>query len=208
MDVRKLIDPLLVLILIVTIGYLILAGDRENGTVVSAASASETPVRLVSVTTIPTRTSTPTDVPTATLIPASVTVPTKTVTPHPTSLPTSTATITPTASLTPTKAPTQSAVEQEINDGIARGNQIVQAIESYHNSQGQYPSTLDALIPAYLSGIPLTETDRPFFYRLFDGSSPMASEVYWLAFRLDSRDHVTCTYLRRLDYWDCNFASP
>ena len=197
------------LILVVTIGYLILTGDGENGADASAAStASGTSVRPVSVTVLPTRTSAPTDVPTSTLIPASVTVPTKTVTPRPTLPPTSTATITPTASPAPTKAPTGSALDKEIADGITRGNRIVQAIEAYHNAQGQYPPALVSLVPTYLSGIPLTEKDRPFFYRLFDGNGPLASEVYWLAFRVESRDHVTCTYMRRLDYWDCNFASP
>jgi hypothetical protein len=64
------------------------------------------------------------------------------------------------------------------------------------------------LVPDYLSAIPLTETGRPFFYRLFGGTGPMAPEVYWLAFKVESKDHVTCTYMRRLDYWDCNFESP
>lgn len=204
---RKLIDPLLVLILTVTVGYLVLVANRE-GPGSDSAAATPSQASASSATILPTRTSVPTDVPTATLIPASVTAPTKTATPRPTRPPTATATITPTASSIPTRAPTESALEREIADGIARGNRIVQAIEAYHTAQGQYPPSLDALVPAYLSGIPLTEMDRPFFYRLFDGSSPLASEVYWLAFRVESRDHVTCTYMRRLDYWDCNFASP
>jgi hypothetical protein len=36
----------------------------------------------------------------------------------------------------------------------------------------------------------------------------MAAEVYWLAFKVASQDHLVCTYYRRLAYWDCNYESP
>ncbi|HEX2698360.1 MAG TPA: hypothetical protein VHM28_11690, partial [Anaerolineales bacterium] len=151
-------------------------------------------------------TPTPTLVLTPTLLPASVTVPTKT------SLPTVTPTLPPTATpismATATVRVTESAADHEINKGIQMGNQIVKAIEAYHTDMGFYPSDLTALMPHYLSIVPITEAGRPFFYRLFDAASPMAPEVYWLAFRIDSMSHVTCTYMRRLDYWDCNYLSP
>ncbi len=92
--------------------------------------------------------------------------------------------------------------------GIQSGDRIIRAIEAFHNAQGIYPPNLDALVPDYFPVIPVTTTDQIFYYRLFDPSGPMASEVYWLSFRLEYKPHTICTYLRRLDYWDCNPESP
>lgn len=203
---KKVIDFLLVLVLLAAIGYLVYIAQR-NGSLseapTSASSASLLPT--ATVTFIPTKTLTPT------LIPASVTIPTKTATfaPTQTLVPsrTPTSTTTPIASVTSTSDPV-SPLDQEIKDGIARGNRIVQAIEAYHTVQGGYPSALRDVVPAYLSEIPVTSTGQAFYYRLFDSTGPMASEVYWLAFRAANQDHVSCTYMRRLDYWDCNYASP
>ena len=101
-----------------------------------------------------------------------------------------------------------SPLSQEIKEGIARGNQIIKAIEAYHTAQGTYPPTLKDLMTTYLTAIPLTSTGRAYYYRLFDAKSSMASEVYWLEFRAVDQDHVVCTYLRRIDYWDCNYDTP
>jgi hypothetical protein len=155
-------------------------------------------------------TSTATKISTATLIPASVTIPTNTSTV--TALPTETATKLPTS--TPTVTVTLgtdspiSQIGQEIKSAIDRGNSIIKAIEAFHTAKGQYPTTLNALVPLYLPRIPITSTGQAFFYRLFDATSPLESEVYWLSFRAVNQDHVSCTYYRRLDYWDCNFESP
>jgi hypothetical protein len=99
-------------------------------------------------------------------------------------------------------------VDREIEDGIERGNLIVQAIEAYTRAKGFYPAGLDDLVPDYLSELPLTSTDQPFFYRVFDRTTVMSPEIYWVSFRVVSLNNVTCTYYRRLQYWDCNFASP
>jgi hypothetical protein len=204
---KKFVDVLLAVILLAALGYLIYAANT-GGDAPPPASMTST----LTATLLPISNSTPSQVVTFTLVPASVTIPTRTITPKPTLTKTPTltptATATPTASATPTRIPTQSSLEQEIANGIERGNQIVKAIEAYHAAQGQYPPDLDMLVPAYISGIPLTVNNRPYFYRLFDGTGPLAAEVYWLSVRAESRDHVTCTYMRRLDYWDCNFASP
>lgn len=89
-----------------------------------------------------------------------------------------------------------------------QGDVIIQAIEAYHLDQGIYPLSLNDLVPQYLPVIPVTLTGQAYFYRFFDAADPMADEMYWLAFRVTDQEHVTCTYLRRLEYWDCNYASP
>lgn len=209
---KKVLDILLVLVLVVAVGFLVYSEMNTANlprTTEATATVTATPTDIV---VTPSHTSTPT------LIPASVMVPsvTPTLTPRPTQTSTSTATdtITPTstptltATVIPTDAPTQSPSQQEMTTGIQRGGKIIKAIEAYHNAQGSYPATLDALVPDYFPVIPVTVTDEIYYYRLFDPSSPMASEVYWLSFRLSYKPHAVCTYLRRLDYWDCNFNSP
>jgi len=102
----------------------------------------------------------------------------------------------------------QSSADLEIHDGIQAGNQIVKAIEAYHQAESRYPLTLDDLVPTYLSVIPLKGAGQGFYYRWFGNTGPMAAEVYWLAFKVASQDHLVCTYYRRLAYWDCNYESP
>jgi hypothetical protein len=196
---RRAIDILLIAILLAAVGYIVYQGETGDG--VQAASATPSPVTLPGPVT---ETSAPTTVPTETLMPASVTIPT--FTPSPTDTPAPTAS--PTASPTATQDPIDSITAREIRDGIDRGNQIIKAIEAYRADQGKYPAMLGDLVPLYIVAIPSTANDRPYFYRLFDASTPMASEVYWLAFRLDTQAHTTCTYYRKLDYWDCNTLSP
>lgn len=203
---KKILDIFLVLVLAGLVGYLIYSDGKDGVLVGTPAPVSASPVTLPTDTLVLVSNTTPT------LPPASITVPTKTATA--TSTPTLPPTVTPTATSapsstpTPTQAPTQSLLDREIADGIQRGNQIIKAIETYHTEKGIYPLSLYDLVPRYMVEIPLTVNGRPYFYRLFDTASPMAPEVYWLAFRAEVQDHVTCTYLRRLDYWDCDFASP
>jgi len=203
---KRFVDILLFLVLILMVVYLVRAARAAD----SPNSSAPTPRPAATNTFVPIVT--PGKLPTFTLVPASVTIPTKTATPTPlpTWTPTRTppATATPTASSTPTSGPTFSPQDPEINDGIERGNLLIVAIETYHSAEGHYPSTLSILVPDYISAIPLTVTEQPFMYRLFDDSSPLAQEVYWLAFKVLRRAHTACTYFRRLDYWDCNFVSP
>ena len=137
---------------------------------------------------------------------AFVPLPTFTLTQVPTQ--TASLTATPTATTTTTSTPTGTPTSQEIDGGIAIGNGIVQAIEHYAFDRGHYPASLTDLLPAYLPGIPLTLTGQQYFYRSFDAAHLLAGEGYWLAFRVIESEHLTCTYLRRLAYWDCNYASP
>jgi hypothetical protein len=107
--------------------------------------------------------------------------------------PTATRSSTP-RSLSPGVA-TGTPASEEIQDGILKGNHITRALELYYLDQSQYPPTLDDLVPVYLPALPTTLTGQPYFYRLFDATDPMASEIYWLSFRV-------------LEYWDCSFATP
>ncbi len=206
---KKIADIFMILVLLLAIGFVVFAaqGEGNPASIALAVVPSGTAIPVLQAPLV-----TPSAVPSPTLIPASVTVPTGTATlkPPPTNtpLPSPTSTNTLVPSPTATSDPTRSPVDDEINAGILIGNKIVKAIEAYHSAIGQYPASLDALLPDYMKTIPSTYTGRPYFYRLFDSSSPLASEVYWVAFKLDSRDHVTCTYMRRLDYWDCDYSSP
>jgi hypothetical protein len=206
---KRLVDILLFGILILVIVYIVRAARAADSP--NSGAPTRGPVGInVTNTFVPIPA--PGKQPTLTLVPASVTIPTRTatLTPPPSRTPTHTppATATPTASGTPTSGPTLSPQDPEINDGIERGNLLIVAIESYHSAEGHYPSALSVLVPDYISEVPLTVTEQPFMYRLFDGNSPLAQEVYWLAFKVLRRAHTACTYYRRLDYWDCNFVSP
>ncbi len=177
--------------------------DPPNSTFVTftpASASSAIPYHTATIVASRTVTSAPTFVviPPQTKTP----VPTRTNTPLPTA--TRTALPTKTQPVTPTGTP----VNQEMLNGILAGNQVVRAIEDYYLNNGKYPSALTDLIPAYLPGVPVTPAGQPFLYRPFDASDPLASEIYWLAFRVGNEQNLTCTYMRRIEYWDCNTASP
>jgi hypothetical protein len=202
---KKGIDLFLILILLATIGVLVYFG-MGNGNTVDQPSP-KTSSTFTSVEPIM-ETSVQTSVLSATPVQTLVIVLTGTATFIP--QPTNTATTTPTATdaVTAVVVTPRSPLDQEIKTGMERGNRIIQAIEAYHSAKGEYPPTLDVLFPTYLSDIPMTSTGQVYFYRLFDGSSPLADEVYWISFRAINQDHVACTYFRRLDTWDCDYASP
>lgn len=128
--------------------------------------------------------------------------------PSSTSTPTIAFTGTFTPSVNPSGFSAGTLAGEEIRDGIEKGNEIVRAIEIYNLDQGHYPLSLDDLVPNYISNSPVTSTGQPYFYRLFGSTDKLAFEIYWLAFRVAEQEHTICTYYRRLEYWDCNFASP
>lgn len=202
---KDVIDILLVVALLASVGLLTFFQLRKEGKLPVAESTgtttapsilTETRQPTLISTIAPTRTVLPTQTSTLTSVPTVILRPTFTASP-----PVLTATL-------PTNASTLSPVDAEINDGIARGDQIVQAIEAYTQANGFYPSELTALVPNYLTEIPVTISSQPYFYRVFDRTTVMSPEIYWLSFRVTSQENVTCTYYRRLEYWDCNFSSP
>lgn len=202
---KKGIDLLLILVLLVTVGLLVYFGLGSGNTV---ELPSPNPTSTFTTAAPVTETLAPTSVLSATPVPTLVIVPTGTATFIP--QPTNTTTTTPTASDTVTVVVVTplSLIDQEIKTGMERGNRIIHAIEAYHSAKGEYPPTLDVLLPIYLSDIPMTSTGQAYFYRFFEDSSPLADEVYWVSFRAINQDHVACTYFRRLDTWDCDYASP
>jgi hypothetical protein len=206
---KKSVDFLLILPLLLVIVFVVFVYQTGAMTDLFAigtpvptkvGTESATPTILSSVIPHSTSTISYTSTPTLTPVPSSTL--TQTITPIPTltDIPTPTNTATSTGTGTP--------VSQEINSGIETGNEIVRAIEHYYLDQGHYPAALNDLLPAYLPGLPVSSTGQPYFYRFFDPVHPMASEGYWLAFRVIEQENITCTYLRRLEYWDCNYASP
>ena len=206
---KKSVEFLLVLPLLLVILFIVFA--FQTGTIPDFLAAdTPVPIDTDTVGAVPTILSSVIPYDTST---ASITG-TPSFTPSPSSTPTQTITPSPTFTGTPTPteivtsiAPGTSA-SQEIKGGIATGNEIIQAIERHYLDQGHYPIVLNDLIPVYLPALPVTSTDQPYFYRFFDAAHPMASEGYWLAFRVVEQENITCTYLRRLDYWDCNYAGP
>jgi hypothetical protein len=109
---------------------------------------------------------------------------------------------------TVTITPTEDPVSEEIDSGTARGTLIVQAIEAYYRDQHYYPPILADLVPVHLPELPVTSSGQPYFYRVFERTGTMASEIYWVSFRVTGEDHLTCTFYRRIQFWDCNYESP
>jgi len=200
-------DFLLLVPLVLALGYVAITfqGGTRNELFVSSSlapidfgSKNSTPTIVALNTPQSNFTSTPTHSVTMTASPSSTATLTSTNTPSYTPSPTSTSI--PTATSTPENL--------EVTSGITTGDKIVEAIERYYVDQGFYPATLNDLMPTYLPELPTTLTEQPYYYRMFESTHPMASEIYWLSFRVIDQSNTTCTYLRRLQYWDCNFSSP
>jgi len=206
---KKSVDLLLILPLLLALVYVVVASQTgaipalfASGTPVPIEQGVESATPTVHASVIPNGTSTISRTSTPTLPPSPSFTSTETITQTPTS------TGTPTPINTGTSTATGPPASQEIESGIATGNEIIQAIERYSLEQGHYPPALTDLLPAYLPGLPVTSTGQPYFYRSFDAGHPMAAEGYWLAFRVIEQENLICTYMRRLEYWDCNYASP
>lgn len=205
---KRLIDFLLFLVLILSVGYLVVV----NKDPADVTTAGPTPIPFAARATQTQAPSAagfiPVILPTSTLLPASVTIPTKTPTHTPSPSPVPTRTMLASATPKPSVTASPSPQDPEIQAGIEGGNEVIMAIEAYRADNGHYPGELSDLIPEYFLTLPVTKTSQPYLYRFFDASDPMAAEVYWLSFKVLRRAHTACTYYRRIDYWDCNFLSP
>ena len=204
---KKVTDLLLVLTLMAAIGFLVYLQVRDEGVL---KISNTTATNAATFASIPTDTRAPNLIPSFAPTRTPVRTQTFTFTPSPTKtlIPKTTATLPPASSASPVRSATLLPTDAEIQEGIEQGNQIVNAIEAYTQARGFYPAALSDLVPDYLSELPLTISDQPFFYRVFEPTNVMSLEIYWVAFRVVSRENVTCTYYRRLQHWDCNFASP
>jgi len=78
------------------------------------------------------------------------------------------------------------------------GNSIISAITAYRNDHKALPSTLNDLIPKYISEIPSTSSGGEFRYIL----SPVDGG-YNLCFSGPRTKHSGCCYLPRFNLWDC-----
>jgi hypothetical protein len=208
-QMKKIVDVLLVLGLLAAIGFFVyVQGGAQNG-IQSLPSIAVVPTGAPTIAIASPAPILQSSIPNVSF-PTSVLAPTSTFTPFPTA--TLKLTITPTSdppgTATSTSLPTQAPVEQEIRQGIEQGNQIIQAIESFSQTQGYYPPALSDLVPNFLVALPVTAAGQPFYYRVFDRAMPLSGEIYWVAFKVTGQDHLTCTYFRRLQYWDCNVYSP
>jgi hypothetical protein len=203
--IREVLDALLLIVILIAIAFLVyyLQIPPEDRPSIPDLIPRDTKTPTITYTAIPTR--------------LLVLTPPAARTQTPTASPSLTAALSPTATLTPqrvsgtTPVPTSTirlSVDTEIADGIERGNRIVEAIEAYITAKGFYPAALDDLVPDYLPELLLTITNQPFLYRVFERTTVMSPELYWVSFRVVSENNVTCTYYRRLQYWDCNFSSP
>lgn len=202
---REVLDALLLIVILISIAFLAyyLQIPREDRPPISDLIPWGTRVPEITHTVTPTRTLVST--PTAAHTQAS------TVTLRPTATSSPTATPSPDLASRTTSVPTSATrltVDLETEDGIERGNQVVEAIEAYTRARGFYPATLDDLVPDFLPELPFTISGQAFFYRVFDRTTVMSPEIYWVSFRVVSQSNVTCTFYRRLQYWDCNYSSP
>jgi hypothetical protein len=205
---KEMLDALIVLALIAAVAFLIYYFMRRDGNL-SGLGTPQPGTELVTLQTIetrpaalvapatPTRTPIPTQSPTVAPIPSATSRPTTTSA----SRPAITATLV-------NNSGSQLPLDAEMREGIERGDQIVQAIEAYNQNNGFYPPTLADLVPDYLPEVPVTNTGQLFFYRVFERTTVMSPEIYWVSFRVVSQNNVTCTYYRRIQHWDCNFSSP
>ena len=72
---------------------------------------------------------------------------------------------------------------------------IIAALETYHQAHGQYPATLDTLVPAYLAAIPASVNGYPLTYQAVGGS-------YTLQFSYAGPGMNHCTYAPST-LWKC-----
>ena len=90
----------------------------------------------------------------------------------------------------------------EINFNQLVGDKIVVAIEAYYQVEGILPESLDVLAPKYLDNIPVTQSGKPFEYRLNDFHG------YLLSFAITGLEKVngSCGYSQRDPFWDCGVS--
>jgi hypothetical protein len=72
---------------------------------------------------------------------------------------------------------------------------VIKALSEYHVAEGEYPSTLESLRPAYLADVPSEVNGFPILYRTTQDS-------YSLEFRYTGPGMNVCTYTPEND-WYC-----
>ena len=88
---------------------------------------------------------------------------------------------------------------EEIRDGEQKGDRIVEALDTFYKEFGKYPDRLDILVPIYIPEIPHTLAGEDFTFKEIEG------DVYYLSFPVTRKKLVTtCSYIKRLENWDCS----
>ena len=96
--------------------------------------------------------------------------------------------------------------QEEIMSSFVIGNTILSAIDSYYQDVGQYPASLDDLIPKYLSEIPTTITHQEFDYYLV--TPPVENFFrYRLSFTVVLKVNTGCSYFSSSG-WECGINNP
>ncbi len=85
-----------------------------------------------------------------------------------------------------------------VNSGKESGEVIIEAIDAFFQDYIDYPISLEDLIPKYLSEVPKTINAGEFYYFV------NKADIYLVGFYLSSdNDKFSCTYSKKLDFWDC-----
>jgi hypothetical protein len=84
-------------------------------------------------------------------------------------------------------------------EGYQLSEPIIAALESYHAPNGEYPDSLDALVPDYLTAIPSGEQIDELWYVRTDTS-------YTLSFSYTGPGMNACNYTPEAGEWACSGA--
>lgn len=82
--------------------------------------------------------------------------------------------------------------------GYAVCDPIISALDQYKADKGEYPESLDELLPDYLSSVPTEVNNEPIYYKKVDRS-------FTLSFHYIGPGTNTCTYTPE-DKWHCSGA--
>jgi hypothetical protein len=89
-------------------------------------------------------------------------------------------------------------VGDKAEHGYSVSNQIINALEQFRIETGEYPESLEELVPNYLSAIPTEVNDQPITYQ-------KTEESFSLIFRYIGPGMNTCTYTPE-EKWQCSGA--
>jgi hypothetical protein len=81
--------------------------------------------------------------------------------------------------------------------GKRQATVVLRGLESYRGDHGAYPEDLEALVPEYLSKLPLLSNGSPFDYQRLGAN-------YRLTFNYTNPFPIHCTY-EPATRWDCDW---
>ncbi len=101
---------------------------------------------------------------------------------------------------------TNARIDEKADKETARA--LINAINQYRENRGQFPTSLDLLVPEYLSALPQTTRKKDYTYRAFHDSD--RGDDYELCFADENeRQDYGCCYMYffdnppNYDGWDC-----